>query len=176
MAELKRAANGYDYYQQTAPSTEWDVLPQRKPRRRPQARERVEVVYQVHPAMVAKRLKALANCLAALACFVMLLAVVAGYAAISEINLENIALQSNIDELETQVEKLSLEIAVKSEITSLAEVAETEMEMRFPTASQIRYVSLTEPEPITETVSIGAKGEEAGFFERVWQTVNSLFK
>ena len=41
-----------------------------------------------------------------------------------KINLENIEIQSNIDKLESQAEQLSVELAVKRDITNVAQAAE----------------------------------------------------
>ena len=171
MAALKKAANGYDYMEPMLES-EWDVLPEPKQRRRRAVKERVEIVYEVHPEQVAKRRRAVYNCLMILICFVMLSLVIAGNAAISKINLENIEIQSNIDKLESQAEQLSVELAVKRDITNVAQAAESSLDMSFPSASQIRYVEFVQPEK-TETQE--PKAEEKGFFERVWETVKGLF-
>ncbi len=175
MAELKRAANGYDYYQAVPSTSEWDIIPEPRHKERPteRTRERVEVDYQVHPAMVAKRRNALKNCLVIMVCFVMLSVVLMGYAAISKINLENIQIQSNIDNLESQVDRLSVDIASKSEITNLANKAETELQMSFPAESQIRYIKIAEP---GKTVQSNQAAEKEGFFEMLWQTMKSIFE
>ncbi|MBQ9942475.1 MAG: cell division protein FtsL [Christensenellaceae bacterium] len=190
MAALRKVANGYGYGSYVQPEfeyeyaaiqeSEWDILPERKVRKTQRAKveEKVEVTYQVHPETAARRRRALTNCLLILVCFVMLSAVVAGYSAIAKTNLENIQLQENIDNLEEQVDKLSVNIASKSDITSVAAVAEEELAMSFPDASQVRYLSVAaagEAEPADTAEQADAPAEEEGFFASIWNAVCSLF-
>lgn len=170
MASLKRAANGYDYYQNPAiPEDEWSILPKREPRRR-QA-EQVEVIEKMHPVSQAKRRRAISTCVVILIGFVMLVAVVAQYAAIAETNLDNLNMEAEIQDLETQVEQKLIELEAMGDLKSVQQVAEDELHMGFPDISQVRYIELKE----VATPQAEETPQETGFFQNLWDKIVGLF-
>ena len=76
--------------------------------------------------------------------FVMLVAVVAGNAISVKINLENLSIQTNIDNLEKQIDKLNLSISTECDIQKVAQVAENELSMGFPDDAQVYYIEFEE--------------------------------
>ena len=102
-------------------------------------------------------------CLTVALVFVMAVAVVASNAISAQINLENIDIQENIYAMEEQIEQLNLAISTECDIQQVAEVAENDLSMGFPSDSQVYYVEL-EQEQAVQQVTVE---QESGFFQRV---------
>ena len=179
MQALKRAANGYAYEavpkrEQGAPAGPRRAQPVPRPKTAPKRKRRVykkiEVSYVVHPRTRQMRRKALYNCLTIAVCFVMLSMVVASYAKVSALSLENFEIEQNILDLEAQVEKSELSIATKCGIDEISKVAENELDMGFPEESQVEYVELKQPQtPQQEAVA------QKGWLAQLWDGFIALF-
>ncbi len=154
-------------------ATEWDVRPSRAQAEETGRRRTVEIVEQFHPEQIKNRRRALAYSLVAVFIFAAASLVVSGYASISEVNLDNLTLQAQVDELSEEVEARSVELASKTDLVSIQSIAKEELNMDFPDNSQVRYIALEAP-VVQET----EKGpvEAPGFFEALWEGITDLFR
>ncbi len=149
---LKKVSNGYEYAEEYVYRRAGNVnrplekeKPQPQPRLQPQKQyKKVEVKYVVHPANRLKRQSMILNCLTIGICFILLIGVVSSYAKISSLNLENIAIEENIDELEAEVEQKELELSIKCNVQTITSVASEELEMGFPSASQVEKIQFVD--------------------------------
>ncbi len=175
MQALRKTAIGYGYDGYALPDRR-RAVPQPSPRREPVPRQKlykkVQVKYVLHPAQRQKRKSAFLNCMTILLSFVLLSAVVTGYAQISSVNLENNAIQANIDELKAEVAELQLEISTKCDIQEVTEVAGKDLDMGFPESAQVEYVAFAQP---VEEASTESEQEE-GWFSVAWNSLVGLFK
>ena len=129
---------------------------------------KVQVLYKMHPKMLAKRQNALRICSTVALVFLMMVGVVACNAVSAKINLENISIQKNIDSLEARIDKLNLAISTKCDIQQVAKVAEQELSMGFPEDSQVYYMEFEkEPEPQPQE-------ESKGFFQRIQEWIQGI--
>ena len=135
----------------------------RAPRQQPKSYKKVQISYKTHPLVMAKRSRAMQICLTVALVFVMAVAVVASNAISAQINLENIDIQENIYAMEEQIEQLNLAISTECDVQQVAEVAENDLSMGFPSDSQVYYVEL-EQEQAVQQVTVE---QESGFFQRV---------
>ena len=138
-------------YGTAAPKREYRPRPQQRPpqvkrKPRPQVKNyrKVEVSYVDHPYTVNKRNNAYKVILTVAAVFVMLFAVVLVKSYSSSVNLENIAIQKEIDILNDDIAKLNIEITEKCDIKYIANIAERRLGMSFPMNENVRYVSIRE--------------------------------
>ena len=152
--------------------SEWDVWPSRAQAAEISQRRTVEIVEQFHPEQIKNRRKALVYCAIVVLLFAVASLVVSGYAAISEVNLDNLTLQAQADELALEIEKKSVELASNTDLVSIQSVAKEKLNMDFPDNSQIKYIQVEAP-PKIET----EKGpvDEPGFFETIWKGITDLF-
>jgi hypothetical protein len=169
----QKVSNEYTYetaphYGQTAPKRA--PRPKTTPRRRQKVYKKIEVEYVLHPKHRRMRKRALQNCIAVLFCFVMLSGIVAGHAYLSSVNLENVAIEKNIEAIEADIEKANMHIATGYGLNQVAEAAEDKLYMQFPDETQIKEIELKKPKPIVEEVE-----EEPGFFSKLWQGFLSIF-
>lgn len=179
MQALKRAANGYAYEalprrEQGLPAQPRRAKPVTRPKVAPKRKRRVykkvEVSYVVHPRTRQMRRKALYNCFTIAVCFILLSVVVASYAKVSALSLENFEIEQNILDLEAQVEKSELAIATKCGIDEISKVAENNLDMGFPEESQIEYVQLKQPQETGQEVA-----PQKGWLAQLWDGFIALF-
>lgn len=176
MAQLRKAANGYDYYEYAAQPGDWDVLPKPvQPVQRPARREHVEVVERVHPNTLVVRRRAILNCAVILLAFFLLVGVVYRYSLISTTNLSNIQTQQRIDVLNANIEMLELEIASMRDMQSIQETAKQDLGMDFPEPSQIRYIALNQPEVAPQEEQPPAEQEQSAF-SQLWNSIAELLE
>ena len=147
-----RRNSGYRNYQYgtAAPKRNFQPRPQPRPqiKRRPKHQVRtyrkVEVRYVDHPVTAARKQNSLKVVLTVAAVFVMLFAVVLVKSYSSSINLENIAIQKEIDQLNDEVAKLNIEITAKCNIKNIANIAEKRLGMSFPANENVRFVEISQ--------------------------------
>lgn len=145
-----RRNNVYRSYQYgtAAPKRNFQPRPQprpqvrRRPRQQVRAYRKVEVSYIDHPVTEARRKHSYKVVMTVAAVFVILFAVVLVKSYSSSINLENIAIQKEIDLLNDDVAKLNIEITAKCDIKNIATIAESRLGMTFPDNENVRYVVL----------------------------------
>lgn len=186
MEPLKRAASGYDYIE-PAYRDEWDLYPRlsRQEQRREryseelQRRREEEALRQqqlreeerrraekerkkmLHPKDAGLRRKALAYCASILLVSAILITIVSRYAFISTTRLENLEMQNEITALEGEIQQIKIELEAQETISNVQKIASEEMNMGFPTISQVRYITLPEEKPAEEHTSIWQKLGEA---------------
>ena len=137
----------------TAPRTREGVRRARRPAEK--TYRKVQVLYKMHPKMLAKRQNALRIC---------------STVALVFLNLENISIQKNIDSLEARIDKLNLAISTKCDIQQVAKVAEHELSMGFPEDSQVYYMEFEE-EPAQEPLT---QEQSKGFFQRIQEWIQGI--
>ena len=143
--------------------------PERQRRRAPAPKSyrKVQISYKMHPLMLAKRDRAVHFCVTVAIIFVMLVAVVAGNAISAKINLENLSIQTNIDNLEKQIDKLNLSISTECDIQKVAQVAENELSMGFPDDAQVYYIEFEEQQDAQQQ----AAEPESNIFQRIQEWI-----
>lgn len=167
MEALQRQYRDYQHGTAVPKRAPRPAQPQRRRRQAaPKTYKKVQVSYKMHPLMLAKRSNAVRICMTVALVFVMMVAVIASNAVSAKINLENISIQKNIDNLEEQIDKLNLAISTECDIQRIAQIAEDDLSMSFPSDSQVYYIEFEEEQAIQQAVQ-----PEENFFARVQEWI-----
>ncbi len=130
----------------------------------PEKKERVNVVEKVAPqAKAARRTAILAISLISVV-FALLAGIVWRYAVITEVGKDNIELAAQIEDQNSRIDSLSIDILEKSDLRSVQEKAAL-LDMGFADSSQITYIELSNSN--AHSVEAQDNGVEAGFFEKL---------
>ena len=140
---------------------------QRRRAAAPKTYRKVQISYKMHPLTLAKRNNAMRICATVALVFVMMVAVIASNAISAKINLENLGIQANIDNLEEQIDKLNLSISTECDIQKVAQIAENEPSMGFPSDAQVYYIEFEEQ----QTAQPQAAEPELNIFQRIQEWI-----
>ena len=114
--------------------------------------------------------------------FAILSIIITRYAIISSNNLANYKMSQNINTIKTDIQDLSLSVALKDDIENIKNVAQNELGMGFPDGDQTRYVQFKEKSSANTAKT--AKTQTAGTKSDSWvdvvtgwfNTIKNLFE
>lgn len=121
--------------------------------------QKVEIPEVDAKAAAVQRKEAVKNIALIMFIFAVLSVVVARYAIISVNDLENYEIKENINVLNNEIDSLELKVTMQSDITEITTVAETQLNMGFPTDNQVYYLSVNPAAATEPTIN-----EESSWF------------